>query len=99
MDSAAGPVKHQRLTTANNRAGFMDIAFLQTGSGIFPEPSQRANRRQHNIPLDERNQTASPVWVRPGHSAMSAQCPVCPKADKAGRFMSTALIMPPAKGE
>jgi transposase InsO family protein len=24
-----------------------------------------------------------------GHSAMSAQCPVCPKADIAGRFMST----------
>src|SRR5258706_15976115 len=24
-----------------------------------------------------------------GHSAMSAQCPVCPKADRAGRFMST----------
>jgi len=30
-----------------------------------------------------------PVGIRLGHSAMSAQCPVCPKADKAGRFMST----------
>jgi hypothetical protein len=29
------------------------------------------------------------LWVRLGHSAMSAQCPVCPKPDKAGRFMST----------
>ena len=28
-------------------------------------------------------------WVRLGHSAMSAQCPVCPQADTAGRFMST----------
>src|SRR5262245_59282519 len=27
--------------------------------------------------------------VRPGHSAMSARCPVCPKPDMAGRFMST----------
>src|SRR6516225_8861664 len=30
-----------------------------------------------------------PVRVRLGHSAMSARCPVCPKADTAGRFMST----------
>jgi hypothetical protein len=27
--------------------------------------------------------------VRLGHSAMSAQCPVCPKADTAQRFEST----------
>src|SRR5262249_39351153 len=27
--------------------------------------------------------------VKLGHSAVSAQCPVCPKADMAGRFMST----------
>src|SRR5262249_32779866 len=27
--------------------------------------------------------------VRIGHSTMSARCPVCPKADTAGRFMST----------
>jgi len=27
--------------------------------------------------------------VTTGHSAMSAQCPVCAKADTAGRFMST----------
>ena len=26
---------------------------------------------------------------RTGHSAISAQCPVCAKADTAGRFMST----------
>ena len=26
---------------------------------------------------------------RLGHSAMAAQCPVCPRADKAGRFVST----------
>jgi hypothetical protein len=26
-------------------------------------------------------------WVTVGHSAVSAQCPVCPKADMAGRFM------------
>src|SRR5262245_57376117 len=32
-----------------------------------------------------------PVWVRLGHSAMSARCPVCPKADRAGRFISTRL--------
>src|SRR5215467_7880942 len=31
----------------------------------------------------------SPVGVRLGHSAMSAQCPVCPKADVPGLFMST----------
>jgi hypothetical protein len=30
--------------------------------------------------------------VRFGHSAMSAQCPICPKADTAGRFMSTPLM-------
>jgi hypothetical protein len=29
------------------------------------------------------------LGVKPGHSVMSAQCPVCPKADTAGRFMST----------
>src|SRR5215510_14186494 len=29
------------------------------------------------------------VGVRLGHSAMPAQYPVCPKADMAGRFMST----------
>src|SRR5262249_27828756 len=29
------------------------------------------------------------LWVTTGHSAMSAQCPVCAKADTAGRFMST----------
>jgi hypothetical protein len=28
-------------------------------------------------------------WVTLGHSAMLAQCPVCLKADTAGRFMST----------
>jgi hypothetical protein len=32
---------------------------------------------------------AGPSWVRLGHSAMSARCPICSKADKAGRFMST----------
>src|SRR5262249_39403716 len=32
-----------------------------------------------------------PVWVRLGHSAMSARCPVCPKADRAGQFISTRL--------
>jgi NikR C terminal nickel binding domain len=32
---------------------------------------------------------ACPFRVRPGHSAMSAQCLVCSKADMAGRFMST----------
>src|SRR5262249_51536984 len=31
------------------------------------------------------------LWVKLGHSAMSAQCPVCPKAYKAGRFISTRL--------
>src|SRR5262245_37482553 len=29
-----------------------------------------------------------PLGVKLGHSAMSAQCPVCPKADTAERFMS-----------
>jgi hypothetical protein len=28
------------------------------------------------------------LGVKLGHSAMSAQCPHCPKADMAGRFMS-----------
>jgi hypothetical protein len=31
----------------------------------------------------------SDLGVRLGHSALSARCPVCPKADTAGRFMST----------
>jgi hypothetical protein len=31
----------------------------------------------------------SSAWVTTRHSAMSAQCPVCPKADTTGRFMST----------
>jgi hypothetical protein len=31
----------------------------------------------------------STVSVKLGHSAMSAQCPVCSKADMAGGFMST----------
>src|SRR5262249_53842393 len=35
----------------------------------------------------------SPLRVRLGHSAMSARCPVCPKADMAGRF-----IRSPARG-
>src|SRR5262249_13568447 len=30
-----------------------------------------------------------PLWVTTGHSAISAQCPVCAKADTAGQFMST----------
>jgi hypothetical protein len=30
-----------------------------------------------------------PLWVKLGHSVMSAQCPVCPKADTAKRFTST----------
>jgi hypothetical protein len=29
------------------------------------------------------------LGVTTGHSAMSAQCPVCAKADTVGRFMST----------
>src|SRR5215471_5493613 len=29
------------------------------------------------------------LWVKVDHSAMSARCPVCPKADTAGRFMRT----------
>ena len=28
-------------------------------------------------------------WVKLGHSALSARCPVCPKADTAGRFIIT----------
>jgi hypothetical protein len=31
------------------------------------------------------------IGVRPGHSAMSAQCPVCPKTDMAGRRSLTNL--------
>src|SRR5215831_13115315 len=38
-----------------------------------------------------------PLRVRLGRSAMSAQCPVCPKADSAGRFMSLALAPTPAR--
>jgi hypothetical protein len=33
------------------------------------------------------------LWVTTGHSAMSAQCPVCAKADTAGRFMSTRVLI------
>jgi len=32
---------------------------------------------------------------RLGHSAMSARCPVCPKADTAGRFMSIRPSLTP----
>jgi hypothetical protein len=34
----------------------------------------------------------STVSVKLGHSAMLAQCPVCAKADTAGRFMSTRAL-------
>jgi hypothetical protein len=34
------------------------------------------------------------LWVRLGHSAMSAQFPACPKADRAGR---RALAQPPSE--
>src|SRR6516164_11143899 len=39
----------------------------------------------------------SPLYVRVrlGHSAMSARCPVCPKADTTGRFMSTRPSLTP----
>ena len=33
--------------------------------------------------------------VRLGHSAMSARCPVCPKADTLGDFMSTRPSLTP----
>src|SRR5262245_50905186 len=33
--------------------------------------------------------------VKLGHSAMSARCPVCPKADTTGRFMSTRPSLTP----
>src|SRR5262245_33071736 len=60
MDSAAGPVKHERLTTANNRAGFMDIMFLQTASGDNPpKPSQRVNSRQHTTRYQPNGESGS----------------------------------------
>jgi hypothetical protein len=37
------------------------------------------------------------LWDHRGDSAMSAQCPVCPIADKAGRFMSTRSDLTTAK--
>src|SRR5215471_6800361 len=35
------------------------------------------------------------IGSRLGHSAMSARCPVCPKADTTGRFMSTRPSLTP----
>src|SRR5215469_12211658 len=50
-----------------------------------------------------RGSKRSPLWVlsfytarvKIGHSAMLAQCPVCPKADTVGRFMSTRPSLTP----
>src|SRR5262249_11162466 len=43
-----------------------------------------------------KGRQASPmIGVRLGHSAMSARCPVCPKADTTGRLMSTLPSLTP----
>jgi len=52
-----------------------------------PPPLRIASKRNHWSPKITRAFSTSSV--RPGHSAMSARCPVCPKADTSGRFMST----------
>src|SRR5262245_50235342 len=45
--------------------------------------------RSHHIEMTEISQRVGPLRVRLGHSATSAQCPVCRKADTAKRFTST----------
>src|SRR5215813_5062250 len=51
-------------------------------------PSLKASgKRNHDSSISTR--PFSTGSVRRGHSAMSARCPVCPKADMAGRLMST----------
>src|SRR5262249_26028940 len=55
-----------------------------------PTTRDPSNRSQSHLSggLKKRDRRV-PLWVTPHHSAMSAGCPVCPKADTAGRFMST----------
>src|SRR5262249_49299199 len=40
-------------------------------------------------PGSQREAGLRPLWIEPGHSAMSAQRPVCSKADLVWRFMRT----------
>src|SRR6516225_6077994 len=44
----------------------------------------RQNEKQLRNGNFDRRVGRSPLCVKPGHSAMSAQCPVCQKADTAG---------------
>ena len=54
--------------------------------------SKKLTSRQHgcNAPKSRTEKqylqrNTCPLWVKLGHSAMSVQCPFCPKADTAGK--------------
>jgi hypothetical protein len=76
VDHLNGSLRKQRALPA--------IRALNEALHPIPRSSQEsALRESHEA---GRFHTAR---VRLGHSALSARCPVCPKADTAGRFMST----------
>jgi hypothetical protein len=54
-----------------------------------PKPKDHAEYSRSRPCIAAKAARSCPSWVKLGRSAMSAQCPVCPKADTAGRFMST----------
>jgi hypothetical protein len=67
------------------------MGILNPGEALLAPPVLRDemnNTLQETAALRDFNPANISCGVKLGHSAMSAQCPVCPKADTAERFMS-----------
>ena len=62
------------MTTAKALGLDVPTSILLSADELIEQEYRNARR------LDRRRQQ----WVSLGHSAMSARCPVCPKADSAG---------------
>src|SRR5262249_49249805 len=75
---------------AGNKIGCARISMMvrSMNSNARPDTLMQDRTLQAHRFLLQR--TAGPyIWVRLGHSAMSARCPVFPKADTTRRSMST----------
>jgi hypothetical protein len=73
---------------------FASRHWLPSSRGSYPTTSSNESGMAHHSTLGRR----LPRWVRLGHSAMSLQSPLCPKADTAGGFTSTRPNLTRAPG-
>src|SRR5262249_36481197 len=67
-------------------SGVQPRAVGRAFNSLTPAETKTGPKMLHRKGLVRSSTTFSTASVRLGPGAMSAQCPVCPKADKAGRF-------------